>query len=108
MSLIVPVEGLNVNDKKVRVANYHKETVASFVELMAAAGIDNPDKINRTQVYQRIDQHISRPFNKLYPYIPEGSLLQSESCPRGWHQYMAMADPKSFSPRFESVYIEED
>ena len=30
------VRALDVSDKKVRVANYHKETVESFVELMAA------------------------------------------------------------------------
>jgi len=102
------VKGLDVNDKKVRVANYHKETVTAFVELMAAAGLDDPDQINRTQVYQRIDQHISRPFNKLYPYIPEGSLLKPESYPRGWHEYMSRADANSFRPKFESVYIEED
>jgi len=102
------VKGLDVNDKKVRVANYHKETVHAFVELLAAAGLDHPDKINRTQVYQRIDQHISKSFIKLYPYIPEGSLLSTESYPRGWHEYMSQADPNSFRPRFESVYIEED
>jgi len=102
------VKGLDVNDKKVRVANYHKETVTAFVELMAASGLDHPDKINRTQVYQRIDQHISRSYNKLYPYIPEGSLLSPDSYPRRWSEYMSMADAQSFRPKFESVYIEED
>ena len=102
------VKGLVVSDKKQRVANYHKETLVSFVELMAAAGIDHPDKLNRMHVYQRIDQHISRSYYKLYPYIPEGSLLNSESYPRGWHQYMSLADPESFQPKFDVVYIEED
>lgn len=102
------VKGLDVSDKKVRVANYHKETVKSFVELMAASGIENPDKINRMHVYQRIDQHISRSYYKLYPYIPEGSLLESDAYPRGWAQYMSLADPESFRPRFDVVYIDED
>ena len=102
------MKGLDVNDKKVRVAKYHHETVKAFVELMAAAGIRDPEKINRTQIYQRIDQHVSKSFYKLYPYIPEGSLLSSESYPRGWHEYMSLAEPKSFQPNFEVVYIEED
>lgn len=102
------VKGLDVTDKKVRVAKYHEETVKAFVELMAAAGIDHPDKINRMHVYQRIDQHISRSYYKLYPYIPEGSLLSSESFPRGWKQYMSLADASSFRPRYDIVYIEED
>lgn len=102
------VKGLVVSDKKQRVASYHEKTLISFVELMAAAGIDHPDKLNRMHVYQRIDQHISRSYYKLYPYIPEGSLLDSESYPRGWHQYMSLADPDSFQPKFDVVYIEED
>ncbi|MBT8232382.1 MAG: FMN-binding glutamate synthase family protein [Bacteroidia bacterium] len=102
------IKGLNVNDKKVRVANYHKETVKSFVELLAAAGLDNPDKINRTHVYQRVDQHLSKSYFRLYPYIPEGALLSAESVPKSWKAYMAMADSNSFRPRFEVVYIEED
>jgi len=102
------VKGLDVNDKKVRVAKYHEETVRAFVELMAAAGIDDPDKINRTHVYQRIDQHVSKSYNQLYPYISEGALLSAESIPVDWTEYMAMADAESFRPRFEAVFIGED
>ena len=102
------IKGLDVNDKKVRVANYHRETVTSFVEMMAAAGLDNLDKINRTHVYQRVNQHISKSYFRLYPYISEESLLSSESFPRGWKAHVAMADPKSFRPKFEIVFIDED
>ena len=102
------VKGLDVNDKKVRVANYHKETVKAFVELLAAAGLDHPDKINRTHVYQRVDQHLSKSYFKLYPYITEGCLLNPESVPRSWREYMAMADPESFKPKFDVVFIDED
>lgn len=102
------VKGLVVEDKKTRVANYHHETVKCFVELMAAAGLDDIDKINRSHIYQRIDQAVSRSYSKLYPYITEGALLSQESIPEGWREYMSMADPQSFTPRFETVYVEED
>jgi len=102
------VKGLDVPSKKVRVANYHKETVKTFVELMAAAGLDDPDRINRTHVYQRVDQHLSKSYFKLYPYITEDILLDNHSVPRSWKSYMAMADPDNFRPKFEVVFIEED
>ena len=101
-------KGLVVSDKKIRVANYHRETVKAFVELMAASGLDDPDKINRNHVYQRVEQHLSRSYAQTYPYIPEGCLLESGSTPRKWKKYMAQADPNSFSPKFEEVFIEED
>ena len=102
------MKGLVVSDKKHRIANYHKETVKSFVELLAAAGLSHSDEVNRSHIYTRIDQHVSKSFYKLYPYIPEGSLLNSGDYPEGWAAHMAMADAHSFKPKFQSVYIDED
>lgn len=101
-------KGLHVEDKKHKVARYHRETVKSFVELMAAAGIDDANKINRTHIYQRIDEHKSLSLYRLYPYIPESSLLSEDAYPRGWATHMALADAHSFRPKYELVYIEKD
>jgi glutamate synthase domain-containing protein 2 len=67
-------KGLVVEDKKVRVANFHKHTVESFVELMAASGIDNPRKLNRHQINRRVFMNEVRTFEEIYPSIPKGSL----------------------------------
>lgn len=102
------VKGLDVNDKKVRVANFHKETVHSFIGLMGAAGIDNPDKINRSHVTMRISPFNTRTYDEIFKYIPEGCLLDSKSYPAGWKTLMANTTPDSFAPKYEQVYIEED
>ncbi len=68
-------KGLVVDDKKVRVANYHKNTVESFVELLGAAGIDNPRKLNRHQINRRVFMNEVRTFEEIYPSIPIGSML---------------------------------
>jgi glutamate synthase domain-containing protein 2 len=67
--------GLVVDDKKVRVANYHKHTVESFVELIAAAGLDNPRKLNRHQLYRRIFMNAVKTFEEIYPSVPTGAML---------------------------------
>ena len=69
------VKGLVVDDKKVRVANYHKHTIESFVELLAAAGIDNPRKLNRHQIYRRVFMNEVRTLEEIYPSISAGSML---------------------------------
>jgi len=102
------IKGLNVPDKTQRVANYQTETVHAFVELMAAAGISNPDEINRVHISRRISPSVVKRFDEIYPYIPEGCLLSPESTPADWKQIMAMGDASSFSPRFQVVHIEED
>ena len=102
------MKGLVVADKKVRVANYHHETVHAFVELMAAAGIDDPDRINRYHVNRRNTQHSSNRYDQLFPYLTEGCLLRPGTIPDDWQADVAMATAESFEPRFEQIFIEED
>lgn len=100
------VRGLDVDDKKVRVANYHRETVESFIELLAAAGLDDPDKINRSHVHKRIIMNTNQRYDEIYAYVPKGCLLDEDLIPESWKGVMSLADANSFLPRFEQVYTE--
>ena len=90
------VRGLVVSDKKQRVYNYHKDTVHSFVELMAASGIANPDMINRSHVYRRIVMNKHQRYDQIYPYIHQGCLLSEDTIPEDWKFDMSLADPDTF------------
>jgi glutamate synthase domain-containing protein 2 len=74
----VLMKGLDIDDKKVRVANFHKHTVESFVELMAAAGISDHRKLNRHQVNRRVFMNDVRTLEEIYPSIPVGSMLNGQ------------------------------
>ncbi|HHP7241285.1 MAG TPA: FMN-binding glutamate synthase family protein [Cyclobacteriaceae bacterium] len=69
------VEGLVVENKMYRVANFHKETIKSFVELMAAAGLDDPANIDRSHVHKRISMSEIRTYEELYPPVKVGEFL---------------------------------
>ncbi|WP_276373279.1 FMN-binding glutamate synthase family protein [Chryseolinea sp. H1M3-3] len=71
------VDGLVVDDKKVRVANYHKNTIESFVELMAAAGIDSPGKLNRHQISRRVFMNDVKTLEEIYPSIAPNSMVSN-------------------------------
>jgi glutamate synthase domain-containing protein 2 len=102
------MNGLVVSDKKVRVANFHKETIKAFVELMGAAGIDDPTTINRYHIHRRIIMNRHETYEDVYPYITEGCLLDPGSYPAGWERDMGMATADSFRPRFSSAYVDDD
>lgn len=70
--------GLVVENKKHRIANYHKHTIESFVELMAASGVDHPDKLNRHQIMRRVFMNEVKSFEEIYPSIPAGSMLNGQ------------------------------
>ncbi len=102
------MKGLVVEDKKQRVANFHRQTVNAFVELMGAAGISDPDELNRYHVNRRIIMNRHENYEDVYPYITEGCLLNPQTIPDDWKKDMGMASPDSFKPRFTPTYIEED
>ncbi len=90
------VAGLKVSDKKVRVANYHKMTVTSFVELLAASGLRHPSEINRSHVYRRISMAEVKRYDELYPPMPAGCLLNEATVPTNWKRDMAEASAERF------------
>jgi glutamate synthase domain-containing protein 2 len=88
--------GLVVEDKKERVANFHKNTVESFVELLAAAGLDSPEKINRSHVYRRVFMNMVKTYAEIYPQLPDGCLLDSADAPIEYESYLNNAKAETF------------
>jgi glutamate synthase domain-containing protein 2 len=91
--------GLIVRDKEKRVAHYHKETVESFVELMAAAGITDPSMLNRRMISRRLNIYESMRYDEIYPYIPEGCLLDENTFPEMYLDDLLHVDDSSFHPK---------
>lgn len=58
--------GLVVDEKKTRVANFHKNTLKSFVEIIASAGLEKPEELNRTHVFYRINQTDYKRYDELF------------------------------------------
>jgi len=71
------MNGLNVADKKQRVANFHDRTIKSFVELLAAAGISGPGQIERRYINRRVNMTQVKTYEELYPSFKEGSLIDN-------------------------------
>jgi glutamate synthase domain-containing protein 2 len=48
------VRGLVVSEKWKRVSNYHKNILKDFLELLAAAGCDSLEEMNRSLIYKKV------------------------------------------------------
>jgi glutamate synthase domain-containing protein 2 len=81
------IKGLNVYDKRQRVANFHQETIKSVSEILAAAGLSATEKITRKHVFRRISQTQISHYQDIYPSIATGSLL-SEPFPPSFNDDM--------------------
>jgi len=85
------VVGLDVDDKKVRVANYHADTIKTFLELTGAAGLDDYRNLTRSHIYRRVFMNESRTFEDIFPSLKPGCLVSGE-IPEKYVQDMEMAN----------------
>lgn len=69
------VVGLDVGDKAQRTANFHNETVKSFVEFMGATGSKKLHQIKRHHVYRRVNQSEIKTYAEIYPQVGVGEYL---------------------------------
>jgi len=69
------MRGLVVSDKAQKVANFHHETLKSFIELMAACGVGSPDGLKRYHINRRVSMSKVLKYSEIYPEIEIGSLL---------------------------------
>lgn len=60
-------KGLNVPNKGQRVASFHRETVSSVREIIAAAGYDNVEKLSRKDIFRRIGPTKIASLEEIYP-----------------------------------------
>lgn len=89
--------GLVVEDKSVRVANFHQETVKSAVDLMGAAGITDSSKMHRSLIYRRVSASEIKTYAETYPYLLRGSLLE-QPYPELYQSDLANCTEDTFEP----------
>jgi glutamate synthase domain-containing protein 2 len=70
------MKGLVVEDKAQRVANFHKATIESFIELMAASGVLSADELSRKHINRRIGATQVLKYSEIYAEVPVGQYLK--------------------------------
>jgi glutamate synthase domain-containing protein 2 len=74
-----------VGDKAQRVASFHKETVKSLAELLAAAGLSSPTELKPHHIFRRVGDGRVTTLSEQFTFLEPGALLQKKLPP-------AMAD----------------
>jgi len=69
------MKGLVVNDKAPRVVLFHEATVHSFLELVAAAGLESYAQLNRSHINRRVNMNRIISYKDIYDEVATGSLL---------------------------------
>ena len=83
--------GLDVGDKAERVANFHRNTLHGFAEMVGAMGLTTPAGITRNMINFR-EEHLS---GTEMPTLAPGQLL-GDSCPPEYAELWQRASAASF------------
>jgi glutamate synthase domain-containing protein 2 len=97
------VKGLDVDDKAVRVANFHRKTVESLLELTGAAGLDSPALLHPELLIRRVSQTEVRPVSEIYPTLEWGCLANGNPPPH-YAKWWSQASSERFRPRLDVVH----
>lgn len=72
------MKGLEVEDKKERVANFHKGTIEAIKEILEACGVKDPTELNRSHINRRVEMNKVMTFAEIYPYTSNFSHEKAE------------------------------
>lgn len=87
--------GLVVDEKKHRAADYHRNTVNSFIEMIGAMGLTNPDQLTPDYIMQRVSINTAKPLSEIYEFLSPGQLL-GDKIPLHYKKYWDLANPDVF------------
>lgn len=87
--------GLVVEEKKHRAANFHSNTIKSFLEITGAMGYSNPDDIPPDAIMRRVQENQVKSFREIYDYLEPGQLLGKE-IPESYQKFWELADADRF------------
>jgi len=89
------MHGLVVEDKYVRVANYHEATIDSFLELASAMGIHHLKDITPEHVYKRTSQDKNIAYSQVHRFLEPLELL-GKNIPEEFKKSWALASASHF------------
>ncbi|MCG8382502.1 MAG: FMN-binding glutamate synthase family protein [Gammaproteobacteria bacterium] len=99
-------KSLNIEDKAQRVANYHAETLKSVQELLAAAGIQHLEALNRSHIHRRISATTIARYDEIYPYVEKGSML-APPYPERYRMALSEGSAEYFVSKTPTVQVED-
>lgn len=87
--------GLVVDEKKHRAANFHRNTMKSFMEMVGAMGLTNPSELKPHLLMRRIDDQCVKSFDEIHTYLEPGQLLGPD-IPKNLKKYWELANTGRF------------
>jgi glutamate synthase domain-containing protein 2 len=75
-------KSVHVHERGPMVASFHEKTIASFLDIAGAMGLEHVDDLSPGLIMRRGANELSVPYSELYHYLKVGELLGDEVHPK--------------------------
>ena len=97
-------KGLVVKDKKLRVAQFHGETMDSVCHMLGAMGVDHPDQLVPHMIMRRYDHSTVHTYEHLFPTVAINSFIDDPaSIPQEISRMIQLTTAKDFNVHYEKT-----
>ncbi len=90
-------EALDVAYASQRVQRFQERTLESFVELLGAAGLQDPSELRPAHIHRRLSRERTSTLATVYPSLAEAALLEPSGVPAQWREDWERAHPRHWS-----------
>lgn len=93
-----PIRGkaIDIDAKALRVANFQKNTLHSFFELVGSLGLDDPKKLTANMIKRRTSYSLSISLGVTIPSLKEKEFITNPDLPYPWQQWWEGCNSESF------------
>lgn len=88
-------KALDVNYRAQTAANFHEETITSFIEVLGATGLDHSQELHPGIIHRMISKDEAKSYDEIYELLDRNALIE-ETAPTDWQQKWEIADPHTF------------
>jgi len=94
--------GLVVNVQAERAARFHRKTLESLADIVAAAGLEHPRDLQPHYLMQHVGAAGVKEIDRIYDFLPENALIDAPEDTM-YAEWWKAADPDTFEPRIDLV-----
>lgn len=99
---------LNIDYRSKRVANFHKETLSSFREVLGATGLQQSCELHPGIIHRMVSKTEAKPYDRIYEFLKDDALLDG-TAPGTWMRYWKEASEDTFHKhQMEPMYATKD
>lgn len=94
---------LKVDEKALRIKNFQRTTLNSFLAVLGATGLDRPEELHPSIIHRRVSKNKALTYDEIFPYLKENALIDG-TAPEEYMKMWERSDAHTFVKQSEDTH----